>query len=82
MTRKICDTCKHFGGERVKMGATSVGSCRLDGPAASSQAIPGRNEWLGQWPWVRIDDWCGRHSDDADRAKMATQVAVGKPKIE
>lgn len=78
MSAKLCDTCRHFGGERVK---GSYGSCRIDAPTISSSAVPGRNDWLGQWPWVRIDDWCGRHSADTDRANMATSVVVGKPSI-
>lgn len=78
MARSTCDTCRFFGGERVK---AVYGSCRIDAPTISSAAVPNRNEWLGQWPWVAVTDWCGRYATDKDRANMATAVVIGKASI-
>lgn len=78
MTRIVCDTCRYFGGERVK-GAH--GSCRIDAPTISSASVPGRNDWLGQWPWVSVDDWCGRYASDKDRTSMAERVVIGQETI-
>lgn len=79
MARSACDTCRFFGGERVK---GLYGSCRIDAPTISSSAVPGGNEWFGQWPWVKTDDWCGRYASDKDRANMAERVVIGKATIE
>ena len=80
-----CGTCIYFGRENLKMRGNEVeyGSCRVDGPSLGSTWIgSGKfgDAWVGQWPFVPSDAWCGRHAYDKDRT--ATSVAIGQPSIE
>ena len=83
MHGRDCSNCTYFGHERVMLRGTEYGSCRVDGPSISSTYIGSGfygDAWIGQWPFVSQDAWCGRFVKDASR--VATSVSVGNPTLE
>ncbi|KKM90108.1 hypothetical protein LCGC14_1241910 [marine sediment metagenome] len=48
----ICGTCRYF--DRLKDG--DRGLCRIAPP----QGVDCERAWVGAWPLVSPDDWCGQ----------------------
>lgn len=80
-----CASCLYFdGNHKIKSKASGVpleyGACCIDAPLLSSLWI-GKSRigdaWVGIWPFVPRDAWCGRYVEDKKRAELsATTVEI------
>ena len=75
MSAQACGNCVFFGREGLRRKekehrGTEYGSCRVDGPHLGSVWIGSGafgDAWIGLWPFVSRDAWCGRHALDTRR---------------